>query len=100
MENEFFNLDDSFEKSVYERLVSYIDDGEGHDIVLSLIYRDFPNMDSDLINKCAKFAYKKYFGGKDGDKTVATIKKVLVTHQNHLSRCICVSSSILGLLVT
>lgn len=84
MENEFFNLDDSFEKSVYERLVSYIDDGEGHDIVLSLIYRDFPNMDSDLINKCAKFAYKKYFGGKDGDKTVATIKKVLVAHQNHL----------------
>ncbi len=84
MENEFFNLSDPFEKAVSERLESYMNDGSDHDTVLKLIYRDFPNMDGELVNKCADAAYKRYFCGKEGTHTVASIKDVLVVHGNHL----------------
>ena len=84
MENEFFNLSDPFEKAVSERLESYMNDGSDHDTVLKLIYRDFPNMDGELVNKCADAAYKRYFCGKEDTHTVASIKDVLVVHGNHL----------------
>lgn len=84
MEEKTFDLSNPFEKAVYERLMSYIDDGSDHDTSLKLLGRDFPYMDSDLIQMCVDTAYKTYFNSKGNGNNIASIKSVVVVHSNHL----------------
>ena len=79
MPETFFNLNNPFEKQVSERLDEYLDRGLPHDMVLDMIGRDFPYMDSEVREHCENTAYLHHHTGEDGN-IAATFKRVALLH--------------------
>ena len=79
MPETFFNLNNPFEKQVSERLDEYLDRGLPHDMVLDMIGRDFPYMDSEVRDHCENTAYLHHHTGEDGN-IAATFKRVALLH--------------------
>lgn len=79
MPNNYFNLNDPFEKQVSERLDEYLHRGLPHDVVLDMIGRDFPCMDSELRDHCENTVFIHHYTGEDGNNA-ATFKRVALLH--------------------
>lgn len=79
MQNEFFNLNNPFEKAVSERLDEYLHRGLPHDVALDMIGRDFPCMDSEVREHCENTAFIHHYTGEDGN-AAATLKRVALLH--------------------
>lgn len=75
MPENFFNLNNPFEKQVSERLDEYLKRGLPHDMVLDMIGRDFPYMDSEVSDHCENTAFLHHHTGEDGN-IAATFKRV------------------------
>lgn len=79
MAESFFDLNNPFEKKVSERLDKYLNQGLPHDMVLDMIGRDFPYMDSDVRDHCENTAFIHHYTGEDGN-TAGTFKRVALLH--------------------
>lgn len=67
MPESFFNLNNPFERKVSERLDKYLNQGLPHDMVLDMIGRGFPYMDSDVRDHCENTAFIHHYTGEDGN---------------------------------
>lgn len=80
MAESFFDLNNPFEKKkVSERLDKYLNQGLPHDMVLDMIGRDFPYMDSDVRDHCENTAFIHHYTGEDGN-IAGTFKRVALLH--------------------
>lgn len=79
MTESIFDLNNPFEKKVSERLDKYLNQGLPHDMVLDMIGRDFPYMDSDVRDHCENTAFIHHYTGEDGN-TAGTFKRVALLH--------------------
>lgn len=79
MAESFFDLNNPFERKVSERLDKYLNQGLPHDMVLDMIGRDFPYMDSDVRDHCENTAFIHHYTGEDGN-TAGTFKRVALLH--------------------
>lgn len=65
MPNNYFNLNDPFEKQVSERIDEYLHRGLPHDVVLDMIGRDFPCMDSEMRDHCENTVFIHHYTGEE-----------------------------------
>lgn len=83
MEETFFNLNNPFEKNVYERLKGYLEADIQHDKVLNMIGRDFPYMDTRIRELCENTVYLHFHSGEDG-QIVARLKDAVLLHSSQI----------------
>ena len=85
MDGDFFKLDNPVEKAVYERLKKYVLSGVNYDQAMDMIGRDFPFLDSSVLDACNTTAFVHYIAGQ-ASKAACTIKHVNVLNSNSLSK--------------
>ena len=79
-----FNLNDPFEKLVYNRLEEHMR-GNDADYVLALMGRDFPFMSAELKTKCEKMVFEYYHTNAQG-KTFAKLVWMTIGHGRDIDK--------------
>ena len=85
MIDTYFNLEKPIEKAVYERIKMYALSGKDYDTVFEMIGRDFPNLDSSILDTCHTTAFLHYFAG-DGEKAAGIVKQVNLLHSDSVGK--------------
>lgn len=76
-----FDLDNSLERIVCDRLREYLGSNLSHDTVLELIGRDFPCLDEDLVAKCEHETYMHYHM-RSATEHLLTVKGTALAHSS------------------
>lgn len=76
-----FDLDNSLERIVYNRLQEYLGSNLSHDTVLELIGRDFPCLYEDLVAKCEHQTYMHYHM-RSATEHLLTVKGIALAHSD------------------
>lgn len=76
----------SFQDKVLERLKRYMRSNVSHDHALELISRDFPYLDTNLMEVCDSSAFLHYYTAKSDctDNMAAGVKKLALLHSRNL----------------